>query len=73
MSTFSMDNFEIPIILAIFSVMIIGDILGGFNQFYVHFCIFLLFDIVAVIAILFFSEMYETESLKIGLIRKYLK
>lgn len=62
MSTFTMENFEIPIILAIFSVMISGDILGGFNQFYVYFCIFLLFDIVAVIAILFLSEKYKRQS-----------
>lgn len=59
MSTFTMENFEILIILAIFSVMISGDILGGFNQFYVYFCIFLLFDIIAVIAILFLSEKYK--------------
>lgn len=59
MSTFTVDNFEIPIILVIFSVLFTGDILRGFSQFYVYFCIFLLFDIVAVIAILFISEKYE--------------
>lgn len=64
----------IYITLSLFRVMIIGDDLENFKQFYAYFWIFIDFDIVVLSMIPLLSKWVQgTESSNIGLITRFLK